>query len=120
LQTIPAVLALLVLVVWASPAQSPDEKGKAVRKAFMVCQAANWKGKAEIQLPEPSDVENGGADVHLRLDCSAYLSWWDNTDKPSPFAVWHKGDQAGSPIPPEEWMKYLRYLPTLNANRAAN
>jgi hypothetical protein len=83
----------------------------------MFCRAADWQGKAEIPLPGPLG-QDGKARAHLRLDCPAYLGWWDSTDKPSPFAIWHNGDHEGSPIPSDEWMAYLRFLPTLNADRA--
>jgi hypothetical protein len=112
------ISAVLLLAMGFVSAQGSGEKGKAVRQAFLVCEAANWQGKAEVSLPEQPD-RDARERAHIKLDCPAYLTWWDRTDRPSPFTIWHKGDQVGSQIPSQEWMEYLRFLPTLRADAAA-
>lgn len=109
-----SVVTALVLVPKLGADQNSDVKGKAVRQVFMECKTANWKGSAMASVSQDNNA-GSKAERRVKLDCAAYLDWWNDNRRPSPFTIWRKGSQAGMPIPPDEWMKYLQYLPQLRA-----
>ena len=105
---------LFLSLARAIPAQSSDQTGESVRKAFLACAAQHWRGKAEWPVQSAKNASSG-SETTVRLDCQSYIMWWDEQGGPSPFTIWHPGEKAGREIPAEKWMGYLQLLPIINA-----
>lgn len=105
---------VLVLLCGIALAQSPAEEGAAVRKAFKACESAEWHGNVEVPLEKVNNHDSSNS-MSVRLDCAAYLKWWDMECGASPFTILNERRQIYREIPPNIWMKYLQLLPFLNA-----
>jgi hypothetical protein len=110
---------VLAFLVGIAVAQGPADEGAAARKAFKACESAEWQGSVEVPFDESKSQDNSNS-TSVRLDCQAYLRWWDGQVSASPFTVLNDRHQINREIPPEKWMKYLQFLPVLSAKTKPN
>ena len=109
----------LAFLSCTAAAQGSPEKGAAVRKAFKACESAQWQGTVNVPL-DKSKAEDNSDPKSIKMDCAAYLNWWDNQGGPSPFTILDSRSQTGHEIPANEWTKYLQFLPVINADTKPN